>query len=279
MAIPACFRNPNHGFFCNLVGAWHGQAGGVEKKVGDDEELRLMRQRGPAPELTDAEVLTIVIWGEMRGLPSDAAIWRAAKSLLKGWFPHMVSQWNFVRRCANLLGLKDRILAREFGPAGDYNSFDGLPLPVCKNVRAPSDSRFRGEAAWSFCAAKDEYYYGFKAGALANSNDEIFRVWLGAANVDERDMLESMAFGMPGPLLADKGMISSVFHDLMAGRGIDLVTPLRRNMKDDRPAWVVRQAMRLRRRIETVFGARKVEMSPPGAAPSPGRRRRGWKAG
>ena len=238
-----------------------------------------LRQRGPVPDLTDAEVLTVQIWGEMLGLPSDAAIWRAAKSLLKGWFPHMVSQWNFVRRCANLLGLKDRILAREFGPAGDYNSFDGLPLPVCKNVRAPSDSRFRGEAAWSFCAAKDEYYYGFKAGALANSNDEIFRVWLGAANVDERDMLESMAFGMPGPLLADKGMISSVFHDLMAGRGIDLVTPLRRNMKDDRPKWVVRQAMRLRRRIETVFGARKVEMSPPGAAPSPGRRRRGWKAG
>jgi len=102
----------------------------------DDEELRLMRQRGPAPELTDAEVLTIVIWGEMRGLPSDAAIWRAAKSLLKGWFPHMVSQWNFVRRCANPLGLKDRILAREFGPAGDRNSGDGLPLPVCKNARA-----------------------------------------------------------------------------------------------------------------------------------------------
>jgi len=25
-------------------------------------------------------------------------------------------------------------------------------------------------------------------------------------------------------------------------------------MKDDRPKWVVRQAMRLRRRIETVFG-------------------------
>jgi hypothetical protein len=217
-------------------------------------EVGRLRERGPAPKLTDAEVLTIMIWGEILGLPSDAAIWRAAKSLLVGWFPCMVAEWNFVRRCANLIAMKDRILVLGFGPAGDFNSFDGLPLPVCKNARAPRDRRFKGEAAWSFCAAKDEYYYGFKAGALANSNDEIFRVWLGPANVDERDMLESTAFGMPGPLLADKGMISPVLHDLLAGRGIDLVTPLRRNMKDDRPKWVVRQAMRLRRRIETVFG-------------------------
>jgi len=135
----------------------------------------------------------------------------------------------------NLIAMKDRILVLGFAPAGDFNCFDGLPLPVCKNARAPRDRRFKGEAAWSFCAAKDEYYYGFKAGALANSNDEIFRVWLGPANVDERDMLESTAFGMPGPLLADNGMISPVLHDLLAGRGIDLVTPRRRPGTRRRP--------------------------------------------
>jgi hypothetical protein len=30
-----------------------------------------------------------------------------------------------------------------------------------------------------------------------------------------------------------------------------LTTPLRRNMADDRPPWLIRQAMRLRRGIET----------------------------
>ena len=33
-----------------------------------------VRQRGPAPELTDAEVLTIQLWGEIRGLPNDASV-------------------------------------------------------------------------------------------------------------------------------------------------------------------------------------------------------------
>ena len=40
----------------------------------------------------------------------------------------------------------------------------------------------------------------------------------------------------------------------MAGRGVDLTTPLRANMTDDRPPWLIRQAMRLRRGIETAFG-------------------------
>ena len=33
-----------------------------------------------------------------------------------------------------------------------------------------------------------------------------------------------------------------------------LVTPLKRNMRETRPQWVLGQAMRLRRRIETAFG-------------------------
>ena len=45
-----------------------------------------LRRRGPAPDLADAEVLTLQIWGEMRGLASDAAIWRDAAATLQGWF-------------------------------------------------------------------------------------------------------------------------------------------------------------------------------------------------
>ena len=55
-------------------------------------------------------------------------------------------------------------------------------------------------------------------------------------------------------LFADKGLISADLADQLAGRGVDLTTPLRANMKDDRPPWLIRQAMRLRRGIETAFG-------------------------
>lgn len=213
-----------------------------------------LRRRGPEPDLTDADVLTLQIWGEMRGLASDAAIWRDAAATLQGWFPRLGAEWNFVRRCGNLAGVQERLLTRLFGPSGDGNACDGLPLPVCHNVRAGRDKRFVGEAAWSFCAAKNEMYYGFQAGMLMNARDEIYRVWLGPANVDEREVLAGLATGMAGLLFADKGLISPHLAYTLAGRGVTLVTPLKRNMRETRPQWVLGQAMRLRRRIETVFG-------------------------
>ena len=85
-----------------------------------------------------------------------------------------------------------------------------------------------------------------------NSAGEIFRWWLGPANIDEREMLDASA--MSGLLFADKGLISADLADQLAGRGVDLTTPPRANMKDDRPPWLIRQAMRLRRGIETAFG-------------------------
>ncbi len=213
-----------------------------------------LRTRGPEPELTDAEVLTLQIWGEMRGLASDAAIWRDAAAKLREWFPRLGAEWNFVRRCGNLASVQERLLTQLFGPSSDWTAFDGLPLPVCHNVRAGRDKRFAGQAAWSFCAAKNEMYYGFKAGILMNSRDEIYRIWLGPANVDEREMLGGIGVGLAGLLFADKGLISPELACTLTGRGVTLVTPLKRNMRETRPQWVLGQAMRLRRRIETAFG-------------------------
>ena len=81
-----------------------------------------------------------------------------------------------------------------------------------------------------------------------NSAGEIFRWW--PANIDEREMLDASA--MFGLLFADKGLISADLADQLAGRDVDLTTPLRANMKDD--PWLIRQAMRLRRGIDTAFG-------------------------
>src|SRR3954463_8416560 len=75
-----------------------------------------------------------------------------------------------------------------------------------------------------------------------NSAGEIFR-W---ATTDEREMLDASA--MP---VRRQG--ADLRRLQLAGRGVDLTTPLRANMTDDRPPWLIRQAMRLRRGIETAF--------------------------
>ena len=52
-----------------------------------------LRARGAQPALTDAEALTIELFGEPAGLPSDAAIWRFARMNLLGWFPALGAEW------------------------------------------------------------------------------------------------------------------------------------------------------------------------------------------
>ena len=65
---------------------------------------------------------------------------------------------------------------------------------------------------------------------------------------------EAACVATPGLLLADKGLISKELSAVLAERETSLTTPMRKNMRDDRPQSIVQHAMRLRRRIETAFG-------------------------
>jgi hypothetical protein len=75
-----------------------------------------------------------------------------------------------------------------------------------------------------------------------------------AANIDERDVLQDMTDGLTGTLIGDKGYIRPCLKEDLARQGLDLQTPLRKNMKDDRPKNFVTQLMKTRRLVETVIG-------------------------
>ena len=95
----------------------------IEDAVRQSLEGTRLRSRGPTPALTDGEALTIEIFGETLGLNSDASIWRYACDHLRDWFPGLGTEWNFVRRCANLFWLKARVQDALFHPSGDWNAF------------------------------------------------------------------------------------------------------------------------------------------------------------
>ncbi len=57
-----------------------------------------------------------------------------------------------------------------------------------------------------------------------------------------------------GLLIGDKGFIRPILKQELATVGIDLQTPLRKNMKDERPKPFVKQLMSKRHLVETVIG-------------------------
>jgi len=85
---------------------------------------------------------------------------------------------------------------------------DGFPMPVCKITRAAKSKSFQGEAGYSYCAAKDEKYYGFEGHVIISFDGIITGQTFAAANLDEREVVEEITSNLHGLLIGDKGYTS-----------------------------------------------------------------------
>lgn len=166
---------------------------------------RSLRYGGFAPALSDVEVLTIEVLGEIQNRNGDRAIWQYIQDHWLAWFPRLGAYKTFAKHCANLCWVKQRILPRLFPPTDMVHSIDGVPLPVCHNARANRSRQLQESAAWGFCAAKDEHYYGLKGHVALHCTISAFVVT--PANVDERQVLWDIAGKIEGLLIGDKGYI------------------------------------------------------------------------
>jgi hypothetical protein len=229
-----------------------------------DDELRKilngkkLRQRGPGPGLRDSEVITIEIVGEFLGMDCDKTIWEYFKRHWSHFFPKIPDRSNFVRQAANLHVVKRLLqesLAAGLKAFGDVlHIIDGLPIPICKIARAHFSHIFKGEAAYGYCATKKERYYGFRGHIVISSIGVITAATFAKANIDERDVCPELVEKIRGLLLGDKGYIRPELQDQLKEQGLSLETPLRENMKDDRPKTFLRWLTGTRRLVETVIG-------------------------
>ena len=227
----------------------------------DDAMKRLfptsLRTRGFAPKLSDAEVITMEIVGEFMGKEGDKSLWRYFHTHWHSYFPRLGSRCNFVKQSANLWAVKEELqhhLAREMGALSQpIHLTDGFPMPVCTITRASRHRCFSAEAAYGYCASKDEHYYGFEGHLVVSSDGVICGYTFAAANIDERDVLPETTEGLNGLLIGDKGLIRPALTEELAKRGLNLQTPLRKNMNDTRPKEIIKQLMKTRRLIETVI--------------------------
>ena len=219
-----------------------------------------IRQGGKLPDLTDAEVITMEIVGEFLGYgKGDKPIFDYFFQHWHSWFPKLNCRTTFGRQSANLWIVKEKlyheIIKKCLGSSqSDIAISDGLPLQTCHPKRVRKNNPLRADGAFGYCAAKDEYYFGFKGHLLTNDEGLVLNFAIAPANVDERDVLPEIANNISGLVISDKGLISPELKDELAKYGIDLQTPLRKNMKDERPKWLVNWAMNVRRIVETANG-------------------------
>ncbi len=220
--------------------------------------LKPLRIRGFEPALSDSEVMTMEVVGEFLGIDTDKGIWSYFKTHWLDLFPKIRDRSTFARQAANLHVVKRVIqekLTQTLGAFSDsLHLIDGLPIPVCKFARAHFAKTFKGDAAYGYCAAKQETYYGFHGHLVVNSIGVITAGTFTAANVDERDVCPELMDRCHGLVLGDKGLIRPVLQKGLAKQGTYLQTPLRGNMNEDRPTRFLDWMKATRRLIETVIG-------------------------
>ena len=215
-----------------------------------------LRTRGFAPALSDTEIITMQIIGEFLGMDSDKSIWIYFKNNWLEWFPKLGSYSNFCKHCANLWQVNQKIMSQlnhQYG-SDNIHFIDGFPIPVCSYTRGKRHKNFKEHASFSYCAAKQEKYYGFKAHIVINLSGMITGYTFAPAHCDERDVAPEITQDIHGLLGADKGYLRPELKQYYEKRYTDLQTPFRKNMKDSRPKEAMKLLMKARRKIETVIG-------------------------
>ena len=216
------------------------------------------RRKGVSPKLSDSEVITMEIVGEFLGLHEDKAIHNYFLKHWSGLFPNIPHRTTFLRQAANLWRVKQRIqgiLSEELGSyEDDIHIIDGFPLPLCHFRRASRSRLFKGVADYGCCVSKNQIYYGLQGVICISFDGIISGITVTPAHVDERQALWDVTENIRGLLIADKGFICPVLKQELTRQGIELQTPLKRNMKDERHPLFVRQLLCKRRLVETVIG-------------------------
>lgn len=109
---------------------------------------------------------------------------------------------------------------------------DSFPLPVTHFKCACNSKNFKGEAGFGYCASKGEKYYGFKCHILTTLDGEIAGFQITQANESESNVAVQLTENKAGQLFADKGYLADKIKEQLAAQRIDLITPVRHNMKD-----------------------------------------------
>jgi len=217
------------------------------------------RRNVDTAKMSDSEIITLSICGELTGIDSENAWYSFVKRNYRHLFPRLCSRTRFNRTRRALLQVTELLrqkLTHSFPiPTSRYFVIDSFPLPVCKFGRARYCRSFRVDGAnYGKCPSKKETYFGFKVHALITIEGYITAFEITPASVDDREGLRDFAGNhLCLTVLDDKGYTGEQLWEDMQEKGICLMSLKPSNHKNNWPKEVRQVIFRFRRRIETVF--------------------------
>jgi hypothetical protein len=188
----------------------------------------------PASRMSLSEVMTITLLFHLSGYRCFKWYYqRHVCAQMRGYFPNPVSYNRFVElQSCSLLPLFLYTQGFRRGKPTGIGFIDSTALKVCHNRRIYSHKVFK------MCAARGKnsvgWFYGFKLHLVINDRGEICSFFLTPGNIDDRnmDVINHLCRDLWGKLFGDRGYISKALFEHLFGQGIQLITRLRKNMKN-----------------------------------------------
>jgi hypothetical protein len=218
---------------------------------------------GCKPEFSDSEVLTLMIAQHWCGFQKEATFLRFINNNYLALFPRLLDQSQFNRRTRNLCWLLNRLrheIVKQMGAMQEtVRLIDGTPVHVRHWRRYGKTHLMLPEAALGHCAAKKETFYGYRLVVMTTVEGVITDWELIPGNADEREAAWDMLSEYRELLsLGDKGFLDRLRQEVLEeDRKVVLLTPKRKNQKEQNaPEWDA-ALNRVRRLIETTFAQGK----------------------
>jgi transposase len=96
------------------------------------------------------------------------------------------------------------------------------------------------------------WFFGFKLHIVSNDKGEILSFYVTPGNIDDRKPLDKLTNNLTGKLFGDRGYISKQWFEQLMQQGLQLITSIKGNMKNQFIPMVDKLLLRKRFIIETI---------------------------
>ena len=194
-------------------------------------QLQEGSQRERAGQLCPSEVMTILIHFHQSHYRTFKAYYTEHVQVhLAKEFPHLVSYPRFVALIPGMMVPMLAYLQSRYGACTGISFIDSTSLEVCDPKRISGHRVFAVDARRGKTSMG--WFFGFKLHLAVNDQGELLACCLTPGNVDDRTPVPQLVKKLRGKLFGDRGYISAPLTQLLFEQGLQLITRLRKNMKN-----------------------------------------------
>jgi hypothetical protein len=195
---------------------------------------------GIAPQLTDAELVTLAVIQALRGFTSESRWLRFARAHMTHLFRYLPKQSGYnkrLRAAKELFTTVIRVLSVDTTLwTDDVWVVDSTPVECGRSKETVKRSELAGWAEYGYCASHSRYFWGLRLHLVCTLGGLPVGFALTGAKADERQTLLEIFHTDPTltakrpvqTLIGDKNYFGAEFEALLAEAGLRLLRPARK---------------------------------------------------